>query len=177
MKPENSRLTAFIQISLVAFAVMALVYLLSDSGGTLTEASSLAIPAVRLEQVGGGELDLASLSGEPFLLEIWSYNCGHCRNEIPGLGRLHASGELRMVSLIYDPESAESAGRLERLGVEYPVYRAGDALLNKLEVAAFPTAYLVGPDGTAVERITGFKDEETLRRLAQRAKEFPRSAE
>ena len=156
---------------------MALLYLFSDSGGTLTERSSLAIPAVRLEQVGGGELDLASLAGEPFLLEIWSYNCSHCRNEIAGLKRLHASGELRMVSLIYDPDSAERADRLEELGIDYPVYRADDALLDRLEVQAFPTAYLVGPGGAAVKRITGYKDEKVLQSLKDRAEELRRSAE
>ncbi len=46
------------------------------------------LPSIRLFSLGGGTLDLASLQGQPILLNFWASWCPACRVELPMLDRL-----------------------------------------------------------------------------------------
>ncbi len=144
-------------------------YMFIHPGYMEREPININVPPAVLDKVGGGKLNLASLAGKPYLLEVWELNCPHCRREIPVLNELQRSGQLQVVSLIYEP-SEEQIGEkeLQELCIEYPVYRIRDGLLNKLELVAFPTAYLVNSSGVATERIVGAKDNGVLKRITER---------
>mgnify|MGYP001341670999 CR=1 FL=1 len=48
-----------------------------------------AVWTLRFEQPGGGELALASLRGQPLLLNFWATWCPPCVTEMPLLDRFH----------------------------------------------------------------------------------------
>ena len=81
------------------------------------------LPSFELPSLDGGSLDSADLAGDvPVLINFWATWCGPCVKEIPVLRDLHASGDVRVVSINID-EGGESDVRdfVRRHGIEYDV--------------------------------------------------------
>jgi thiol-disulfide isomerase/thioredoxin len=49
------------------------------------------LPALALQRLGGGTLDLASLKGRPVVLNLWATWCPPCRREMPALAAAQAA--------------------------------------------------------------------------------------
>jgi len=108
----------------------------------------------------GRALRLADLSGKIVVVDFWATWCRPCLKELPGLAdyhrRLAARSDVVLLSLNVGEERAEVEAFLKRSPVSFPVY-CGDALVEPLELAAFPTKLILdvrkpGPDGTALLR-------------------------
>jgi len=68
-------------------------------------AAAAALWAMRFEQPGGGELSMASLRGQPLLLNFWATWCAPCVKEMPLLDQFHREHQAagwRVVGLAID---------------------------------------------------------------------------
>jgi thiol-disulfide isomerase/thioredoxin len=58
------------------------------------------IPSIRLFALKGGTIDLASLRGQPILLNFWASWCEACRMEMPVLDRLQSANRRSGLQII-----------------------------------------------------------------------------
>lgn len=124
-------------------------------------------------------LTLASLRGQPVLIEFWTFECSNCRNTLPWLKAIHAryAKQGLQVIAIHSPEFERERGfgavaaNVRKLGISYPVLIDNDfhywrALGNRF----WPAFYLVSPTGRIVDRRIG-----ELHAGARGADEFERA--
>ncbi len=125
-----------------------------------------------------GRLQLDSLQGRVVLLELFSYACGSCRQDLGDLSRLAArygSSGLRVIGLQspqwdFERDPDNLAAALRRLAIDYPVgLDADEATYRAYRSTTRPARYLIDASGTV--RAIGFgpggraRTESQLRRL------------
>ncbi len=108
----------------------------------------------RLASLNGGTLDLAELRARgPVVVDFWATWCKPCLMALPELNRLHernAARGLTVVGVSVDGPRNFSKVRsfANRLRLGFPVAIDRDESLQQLyQVKAFPTTFLIAPDG------------------------------
>ena len=142
-------------------------------------------PALLLPRVGGGEWDLVTArAGKPVVVDYWATWCGPCLGAMPDLARLAEEFEGRVEFMLVN--SAEQGGRADRERRILDALGANEEWLpcvldldgqaaRRWLVRAFPTTFVVAPDGTLAGVWEGASPKskrelrETLERLAPQA--------
>jgi thiol-disulfide isomerase/thioredoxin len=178
-----SRRTTLAVVAVVAVAAVAALIVLAGGGGTglvpeagtgqvrsvsqlvvvLPEGSRQPLPAFSGETFDGTTLDLASLRGQPLVLNFWSSWCGPCRQEQEGLEL--ASKELarrgvRVVGVNIRDDRGAADSYLEEFKVGYPSLFDRPAVLAARLGALGPQlgpphTLVVDADGQVVARVSG----------------------
>jgi thiol-disulfide isomerase/thioredoxin len=113
-----------------------------------------------VKDLGGKPLKLADLAGKIAVFDFWATWCKPCVHELPGLAEYHRrlEGQEQVVLLSFNvgERRRDVEAFLKKSPVSFPVY-FGDALVEPLELAAFPTKLIVdarkpGPGGSATLR-------------------------
>jgi thiol-disulfide isomerase/thioredoxin len=124
------------------------------------EALNVRVKPFVVKDLEGKPLKLADLAGKIAVIDFWATWCRPCVHELPGLAEYHRrlEGQQKVVLLSFNvgekPRDVEAF--LKKSPVSFPVY-FGDALVEPLELAAFPTKLIVdarkpGPGGSALLR-------------------------
>mgnify|MGYP003584450597 CR=1 FL=1 len=134
------------------------------AGGNAVAANALGADfwAQRFERPEGGELALASLQGQPLLINFWPTWCPPCVEELPMLDRFHAEqGDkgVRVVGLAIDQPSAVRRF-LARTPVRFPNGMAGmqgTDLAKQLgnDAGGLPFTLMLNRGGAVVARKMG----------------------
>ena len=140
----------------------------------------------------GGSITLASNDGRITIVDVWATWCPPCIASIPTLEAIHRdmADEFRVVSFAVEPGSTVSrwldrrrgevdAGDLPRLAVPtYPIV-ARDSPMPEIvrSTRAYPTLWILGPDGTVLNEIVGMHDPMTLITLLRGVADAPASSE
>ena len=109
------------------------------------------LPPARFTTLDGAAKTLADYSGKPVVLNVWATWCIPCVAELPELDRLAASGTVTVLAVSADRGGAAAvkpfaaAHHITHLTL---LLDPGNAAVQALGVAGFPTTLLIGADGT-----------------------------
>lgn len=125
-------------------------------------------PAIEFEMLNGQSVELASLKGEPVLIQFWATDCTTCVSEMPDLMELHhalhADGlNLVGVAMAYDPE--DRVRRLvARKGLPYAIALDNGGVIADAfgNVRVTPTTVLIDAAGRVVWQRIGLLDFDRL---------------
>ncbi|MFP4323473.1 MAG: peroxiredoxin family protein [Anaerolineales bacterium] len=112
---------------------------------------------------------LDDYAGDLVFLRFWFVDCPYCREEAPGLQAVYeeyaAQGMTVLnVNAIDPPEYI--AQYSEQEGYTLPLVLDDGRLHDQFAVAAFPTTYVIGPDGTILQVARGPLSARSIRNLA-----------
>jgi peroxiredoxin len=120
-------------------------------------------PSFTLETLSGENISLKHLKGQNVLIHFWATWCYSCREELPSLERLHQEYKSKNLTVLSVCADRSNIGGIEkaskRAGVTFPTLLDPDGTVrNQYEISAFPTTYLIGPDGKFLSRHIGAVD-------------------
>ena len=160
-----------------------------DLSPTIADAAFVFDPPAGAEQIGAGDeskllavgtdapdftatsldgsvVKLSGFKGKPVLLSFWFYACSTCREELPQLQKLktdYAKRALVTVAVNFGDKPDVVGAYFEKAKLSFmPVLQKKNEVSAAFGVQAYPTNYLIGPDGKVAWRASGF-DETSLR--------------
>jgi thiol-disulfide isomerase/thioredoxin len=159
----------FVFLSLALFSVPAAA---AKAGADPLQALGLQAPKEAVEAPG---FSLSDLSGKKVVLKQWRGKlvflnffatwCGPCREEMPGMERLHRAhqGNGLVVLAVNVQESAKTIRPfMQALKLSFPaVMDTEGAVSREYGVRALPVSFLIGRDGNIVWRAIGGRDWES----------------
>lgn len=124
-------------------------------------------PDFALSGEAGETVRLSDYRGRVVLLDFWGTWCAPCVATLPKVSALaNAHPDLVVLGLASHEEAdADPAAFARTHGATYPILRATSEVVDLFLVRAFPTYYVVGPDGTVLFEGTHDDDETTEGRL------------
>jgi cytochrome c biogenesis protein CcmG, thiol:disulfide interchange protein DsbE len=121
-------------------------------------------PAFAAPIPGGDTLTLASLRGDPVLLNVWATWCPPCREEMPSLQVLHETygpRGLRVIGVSVDSRGAESAIRSFTAdhGITFTIlHDPAEAVSRQFRINGVPETFLIDAGGRIAHRWIGAFD-------------------
>jgi cytochrome c biogenesis protein CcmG, thiol:disulfide interchange protein DsbE len=109
----------------------------------------------------GDSLHIASLLGEPVLLNVWATWCPPCREEMPALQALHeryGSRGLRILGVSVDSRGSEQTIRrfIAEGGYTFTIlHDESDTVSRLFRTIGVPETFLIDADGIVVRRWIG----------------------
>lgn len=122
------------------------------------------LPDSTVQDLRGDDVDIASLVGQPMVINIWGSTCPPCKKELPDFAAAHLQYQdsVRFVGISYLPASDREENFARDRGVQYELlYDGSGEFINDMGVAAFPVTLFVDANGRIV-RQTGQLDEAQL---------------
>lgn len=132
--------------------------------GTNAVVKGKPLPEVSVQTLDGDEVEIASLIGQPMVINVWGSTCGPCKQELPAFAAAHQvfGDQVRFVGIDYLPPSDREESFARDKGVQYELlYDTNGDFVNDVGIAAFPVTLFVDANGTIV-RQSGQLDEATL---------------
>ena len=116
------------------------------------------LPALALDCLGGGELDLGRAPGTPTVVNLWASWCTPCREELPVMQQFAdaAAEQVRVVGVISKDGVPQADSFATDAGVTFPsAYDRDGRLMDELGINVLPFTYLVDADGALVSTKVG----------------------
>ena len=116
------------------------------------------LPAVTLDCLGGGELDLGRAPGVPTVVNLWASWCTPCRQELPVIQAFAdaAAGRVQVVGVISKDGVPQADSFAGDAGVSFPGAFDGEGrLMAELGLPGLPATYFLDADGALVHTETG----------------------
>jgi cytochrome c biogenesis protein CcmG/thiol:disulfide interchange protein DsbE len=110
-------------------------------------------------------LNLGDHQGKVVVLDFWASWCVPCRRSFPWMNEMqhkYADDGLIVIAVNLDNQASDAEAFLQHYPAEFSVYFDHERkLARQYGVEAMPSSFLVGRDGTVVERHLGFKSGDT----------------
>jgi cytochrome c biogenesis protein CcmG/thiol:disulfide interchange protein DsbE len=104
---------------------------------------------------------LSDYRGKVVVLDFWASWCVPCRRSFPWMNEMQAKyGDdgFVIVAVNLDNESTDASEFLRRYPAQFTIaYDPERKLAREFAVEAMPSSFLIGRDGTVIERHLGFK--------------------
>lgn len=154
------------------FVVIALAF----SGGAFAESVNKKAPEIRLADAKGKTVKLSDFKGQVVMVNFWASWCVPCRTEMPLIEALYKKYKkigFTVLGVNMDEDPNNGKKMLKEIPVSFPVVYggAGDANIDKYNVQAMPSTYMVDRKGNIREIHRGYKKgeekeyEEYIRKL------------
>lgn len=106
---------------------------------------------IRLYDVSGKVFDIKDYQGKVTVINFWASWCPPCVEEIPSLNRLKQAMQdkpFQLISINYAEPAEKIRDFLSKVNVDFPVLLdPGGKLTGQWKVLAFPSTFVIGPDG------------------------------
>lgn len=152
----------FILIALLVF-IGGGVYNYFNFTSTVAVVAGDPAPDFQLEDTNGNKVTLSALRGKVVMVNFWATWCPPCKEEMPSMARLNklmADEDFVMLAI-----NAENNGRavvpdfLKENPHDFTVlYDDQGTVQQKYGVYKFPESFIIGKDGTVVQKIIGVID-------------------
>lgn len=136
------------------------VYIYTNLPSTTTVVAGDVAPNLTLEDTKGNKVTLSALRGKVVMVNFWATWCPPCIEEMPSMDRLNkfmAEEDFVMLAI-----NTEKNGRtvvpefLKKTPYDFPIlYDDQGTVQQQYGVYKFPESFIVGKDGTVVEKIVG----------------------
>jgi peroxiredoxin len=106
-------------------------------------------PAFSVKTLKGETFNLSDHKGKFVMIDFWGSWCGPCRGEVPNFKKLYTTiprDSLVMIGLAKD-DSTTLVQFITSQMIPYPNALASKDILDSYGVNAYPTTFLIGPDG------------------------------
>ncbi len=137
--------------------------------------SGRTAPDFSVRTVTGDSLTLANFRGKFVLLDFWGTWCAPCRQEIPNLINVYntfSRDDLLVIGLAKDdPEKLKNY--MKEKEIPYPNALANDKILKSYGIFAFPTTYLIAPDGIIIAK--NLRGEDIVQKIREKMDDFYRN--
>ena len=154
--PLTRQLPPGVSIAAIAFAVLAVLYILGKATPSAPQAVKPGQAVADFSTLGanGGTVRLSDFKGKVVLVNFWATWCGPCRMEIPDLVALQKKYEAKGFSVlgISDDDAPDKPNEFARSnGMTYPIGMATQAIKNQFGgVKGLPTSFLIDRNGKIV---------------------------
>ncbi|MBN1996836.1 TlpA family protein disulfide reductase, partial [candidate division KSB1 bacterium] len=111
-------------------------------------------PQFAAQTTSGDSIKLNDYKGKFLFIDFWGSWCGPCIGELPHLKDLASAfptNEFQIIGLAEDDES-RFLDYLKKNPLPYPNALAPEKVLEKWGITAFPTTYLIDPDGNILAK-------------------------
>ena len=143
----------------------AAIFALAALARLIMPAAPVHMPAMTLERLAGGKLDLSALAGKPVVINLWASWCGPCRREMPVLRDAQLAHPGTTFVFVNQGETAAAINaylRDNNLVLDNVVLDARPALARVLDAKALPTTFFFDRHGVLVSRRVGELSAATL---------------
>jgi len=110
-------------------------------------------------------LNLGDYQGKVVVLDFWASWCVPCRRSFPWMNEMqhkYADDGLVVIAVNLDNQASDAEAFLQHYPADFAVYYDHERqLAGQYGVEAMPSSFLVGRDGTVVERHLGFQSGKT----------------
>jgi cytochrome c biogenesis protein CcmG/thiol:disulfide interchange protein DsbE len=152
-----------------ALALTAMLALLGlGARGSATNPTGAPAPAFDLPLLAGGRVTNADLAGRVAVINVWASWCPPCREEAPALQRVAADADPARVAFLgvaHSDTAGDARSFVQRFAVPYPNALDDDSFGRAYGVTGLPMTFIVGADGTLLDRNFGPIGEARLRAL------------
>jgi len=121
-------------------------------------AAGSELPALAIDCLGGGTLDLATAQGVPTVLNLWASWCGPCREELPLVEDLAAvaGDRLRVIGVASEDGIPQATSFAADAGLTFPsAFDGSGELAAGLGLKGLPHSVFLAADGSVTHVETG----------------------
>ena len=109
-----------------------------------------------LRDRSGERVSMESFRGSVVFLNFWATWCPPCVAELPEIRRAYEKhGDDVVFLLVTGEEPDKVEAFMEKHGYDLPVYYPASAVPENLSVSAYPTTFILSPEGKIVSRKKG----------------------
>lgn len=162
------------RVSLRPFlTALALVVVIGGCSGGAHPLEGRPAPAFELRDAGGQTVRLSDLAGQVVVFEFWAPWCGHCRDNVPAMKRIHEELARDGVSVIGVSleKGQRTVGEFTAAhGMEYRILFAERRMLDDYQVTAIPVTVVVDAKGVIRRWHAGAVSYEEVRKWIEECK-------
>jgi peroxiredoxin len=156
---------------LAAAAAVLAAWSLLGTGGIPSEGKPA--PPLRVLDLAGKPVELASFRGRVVLVDFWATWCEACVEELPVLRGVYSKIRGADFELLGISMGEETAPELEAFakakGLRYPILLGNSAAARDFAVVGLPAMFLIDREGVVVKNYLGMVEKEELEADIQKA--------
>lgn len=167
---DGRRTTARTAATVVGVVLVGLIALFAFSDRATDDTTNrllgARVPVIEGETLSGGSYDIDDARGRWVLINFFATWCGPCIAEHPELVELESwgadTGQLELVSVVFDDDPQSVADLFDRLGGSWPVMESPETVVA-FQLRRVPESFLVSPDGQVVAHfVSGIEADQVL---------------
>ncbi|MBM4054743.1 MAG: TlpA family protein disulfide reductase [Planctomycetes bacterium] len=109
---------------------------------------------------------LENNKGKVVVVDLWATWCPPCRKEIPGfinLYKKYKDSGVEIIGIAFDENGSEVVPEfVKSIGINYPVYLAGNGIDASYDLRAYPTTIIYDKNGNVASKHIGYVPEDAF---------------